>query len=564
LSHHEKCRRQFLLDDFEILPTRVINVGDGHQNPCLYLTSVAEKGNWVSLSYCWGGNSDFVLTKSTLHTLVEGPDLQDFPKTIQDAIIITQNLGIQFLWVDALCIFQDSLDDWQNEAPKMERVYQNAVLTIVAADSPAVSSGIFKQRDIISSCSLPWEVPESLPPINLDSNSEDRESDLGPLKSVLITRNKADYQRNYLPDPSNSRWASRGWTLQEDLLSWRTLSYTSTQMLWNCSTLKVWEDGQLATKNSMYSESPLSFQNYSNRPMPYPFKNPAALYKVYHDWYQVITVYSGRQLTKEADKLAAIEGLARRIQPHILDSYCAGLWENDLIFGLIWVWVGFQDPSAILRDQHPALEWPSWSWTSLHDQVRWCFAPQRRSAETDYTYKKLAYVEFVILDHLMHSPYGMVNKGELVLNAPCHWLLGDRTLSNALRDIMEGKQRPSKVHTLLQEALLTNREFQQRHQHHAGQEIAAVQLARVDKTSAIEDESVVAPPEARIAFLILESIEQDEGELENIGFQYRRVALIVLNKTWAKQARKSEVVVNEAVAELETQAPWPLETFHIV
>jgi hypothetical protein len=520
-------------------------------------------GSWVSLSYCWGGNSDFVLTKNTFRTLVESPDLQKFPKTIQDAIVITQNLGIRFLWVDALCIFQDSLDDWQNEAPKMEVVYRNAVLTIIAADSPAVTTGIFKQRDTEFRCSLPWKAPKCTPG-DLAIESKDWKSDLSTRRSVSITLNKADYQRNYLPDASNSRWASRGWTLQEDLLSWRTLSYTSTQMLWTCSTLRIWEDGQLATKNSMYSENSLSFHKYSKCQISHTYKNLAPLYEVYHDWYQVVTVYSSRQLTKEADKLAAIEGLARKMQPHIQDSYCAGLWEKDLIFGLIWIWAGFKDPSATLTQQNPVLSWPSWDWTSLHDQVRWCFAPQRKSAETGYTYKELGRIESVSLDYSTKSLYGMVNKGELVLSAPCHWLLGNWTLSHALRDIMEGKQRASKVHTFLQEALVTNREFQQRHQHHSSQEVAAVQLARVDKISPIEDESVVAPPEARIAFLVLESTQQEEGELERNEVLYRRVGLIILDRIWAKQARKSEIVANEAVAELDMQAQWPLETFRIV
>jgi hypothetical protein len=569
LSHHKGCRRSPLsADEQYFLPTRVINVGDGHQNPFLYLVSKEEMGSWVSLSYCWGGDSDFVLTKSTFRTLVDSPDLHNFPQTIQDAIIITRNLGMQFLWVDALCIFQDSLDDWQSEAPKMESVYHNAVLTIVAADSPAVSTGIFKQRDIIPTCSLPWKVPNFTPPGHLAIESEDRKSDLNIGRSVSISLNKADYQRNYLPDPSNSRWASRGWTLQEDLLSWRTLSYTSTQVLWGCSTLKVWEDGQLASKNSTDSENPLSFHKYTTLSWkclePHIDKSLTALYEGYNDWYQLVTVYSSRQLTKEADRLAAIEGLARKIQPHFIDSYCAGLWKNDLIFGLIWAWTKLQDPSASLRKQNPDLAWPSWIWTSLHDQVRWCFAPQRRSAETGYTYKELGRIESVSLDYSTESLYGMVNKGELVLSAPCHWLLGNRTLSHALRDIMEGKQRASKVHTFLQEALVTNREFQQRHRHHSSQEVAAVQLARVDKISAIDDKSVVAPPEARIAFLVLESIQQDERELEIIGVRYRRVGLIILDKIWAKQARKSDIVANEAFAELETQAQWPLETFRIV
>ncbi|KAH8742274.1 heterokaryon incompatibility protein-domain-containing protein, partial [Hyaloscypha finlandica] len=130
LSGHNLCRRQ--LEGKYSLPTRVLKVGNEFESPSLYITSEGEKGQWASLSYCWGGNSSFVLTKYTFHDMVHGQRLEAFPKTIHDAILITRALGIAFLWVDALCIFQGSIEDWENEAPKMEEVYSCAVLTIIA------------------------------------------------------------------------------------------------------------------------------------------------------------------------------------------------------------------------------------------------------------------------------------------------------------------------------------------------------------------------------------------------------------------------------------------------
>ena len=55
------------------------------------------------------------------------------PKTYLDAIAVTREPGIQYLWIDSLCIVQNDDSDWQQEAAPMAAVYENALVTIAAA-----------------------------------------------------------------------------------------------------------------------------------------------------------------------------------------------------------------------------------------------------------------------------------------------------------------------------------------------------------------------------------------------------------------------------------------------
>lgn len=82
--------------------------------------------------------------------------LEKLPRTIRDAVTVTRSLGIRYLWVDALCIIQDSQSDWRAEAPKMMNVYRNAYLTIAATVGDNADSGLAIDRNVLES--RPYEL----------------------------------------------------------------------------------------------------------------------------------------------------------------------------------------------------------------------------------------------------------------------------------------------------------------------------------------------------------------------------------------------------------------------
>jgi hypothetical protein len=106
------------------VPTRLIDVGSHNDTEVRLVepTSTAEY-RYVALSYCWG-KSEVVKTRSTNYRIIQkGIKVSRLPRTIQDAIEVTGKLRQRHLWVDAICIIQDSLSDWEYESARMASVY---------------------------------------------------------------------------------------------------------------------------------------------------------------------------------------------------------------------------------------------------------------------------------------------------------------------------------------------------------------------------------------------------------------------------------------------------------
>ncbi|PVH94712.1 HET-domain-containing protein, partial [Periconia macrospinosa] len=119
-----------------MLPTRVVDVGDSAHNPKIYESLPGEEGIYCALSYCWGRDQTLTTTSSTLEDRKVGFHLDRLPKTIRDAVQLARSLHIKYLWVDSLCIVQDSTGDWEREAARMCAVYSSAAITFAAMDSP--------------------------------------------------------------------------------------------------------------------------------------------------------------------------------------------------------------------------------------------------------------------------------------------------------------------------------------------------------------------------------------------------------------------------------------------
>ncbi|KAG7409732.1 hypothetical protein Forpe1208_v010998 [Fusarium oxysporum f. sp. rapae] len=126
-------------------PTRLIHVGSKSQHPRLIIPSVPVP--YIALSYCWGTDNTVTLTEATLTPFQNEIPLASLPTTIRDAISTTRDLGYEYLWVDALCIIQDSKPDWIKESSQMGSMYGSAALTLAAAGTSSVQNSIFCRRD---------------------------------------------------------------------------------------------------------------------------------------------------------------------------------------------------------------------------------------------------------------------------------------------------------------------------------------------------------------------------------------------------------------------------------
>lgn len=153
-EEHPECT----VSDGSYVPTRLIDVGtkEGSGKLCLIETMkyrlpgiTSTQSRYVALSYCWGQSmpSGGMTTASNLASHLKDISIDSLPPTLRDAVNITRELRIQYLWIDALCIIKDDNKDWQRESGAMIKVYSEAYLTIAAASFPHCNSGMLNRQD---------------------------------------------------------------------------------------------------------------------------------------------------------------------------------------------------------------------------------------------------------------------------------------------------------------------------------------------------------------------------------------------------------------------------------
>src|SRR4051812_41270792 len=109
------------------LPTRVLLVSSDETENIYLVESKSGLGRYATLSHCWGEYKPLQLLESNLAQFqTRGIPIMELPKTFQHAVKVTRSLRIDYLWIDSLCIIQDSIKDWLKESALMYRVYTNA------------------------------------------------------------------------------------------------------------------------------------------------------------------------------------------------------------------------------------------------------------------------------------------------------------------------------------------------------------------------------------------------------------------------------------------------------
>lgn len=102
-----------------------------------------------------------MLNQETVDVLQNRIAIQSLPKTFQEAITIAyQWFNCFYIWIDSLCIMQDSINDWEHEAPLMREVYKNGLVTIAATGAHNSSEGCFFER--YPGCVKPLKVAATL------------------------------------------------------------------------------------------------------------------------------------------------------------------------------------------------------------------------------------------------------------------------------------------------------------------------------------------------------------------------------------------------------------------
>lgn len=313
----------------------------------------------MTLSHCWGGSNSAILTDEQLpHFQKQLPLL---PKSFRDACDITQQLGFRYLWIDSLCIIQKqpSMADWLKEGPLMSAIYKNSSLTISATAAENSHGGCFQSRN-----------PLSIQPCQLSGRLYEK-NDVED--SIWIYNNAVQFADAFL-DGRSAKINTRGWVMQERILSRRILHFGRNQIFWECNSkqaCEVFPEGlQLWTEQHWFDEElkmVLKEPTISNRPWQISIPDSMDSRSLrYADWGFVVNFYSQLDLTFGADKLVAISALAQEWAELLQDEYLAGLWKFDLLRQLLW---RMDFTESIQRKRYFPYRAPTWSWASVDGKV---------------------------------------------------------------------------------------------------------------------------------------------------------------------------------------------------
>lgn len=325
-------------------PARLLDLGSSATDSNLRLVDVkdmTEPATYLALSHCWGGTLPVMLKLDTIELLKDGVDVEELPMSFKHAIHMTRHLSVRYLWIDSLCIIQDSLRDWEQEAGRMRDVYTNALLTIAATGAKNPAQGLNFRRDptILESVLVNIPPPSQYHGIYalFDAHSWERNMTLAPL-------------------------SQRAWVVQERLLSPCVLHFGRDQIAWECQELQACEmfPNGLPVILGAFGDSKCKTLLLAAHGLDFLLR-----------WERIAQIYSQCQLTQEGDICIALAGVAEEFRSWTKnDRYVAGLWASHLVSQMCWATNELENaPRHVIPTRPVQYRAPSWSWMSIKSSI---------------------------------------------------------------------------------------------------------------------------------------------------------------------------------------------------
>ncbi|KAK3951922.1 heterokaryon incompatibility protein-domain-containing protein [Pseudoneurospora amorphoporcata] len=393
LENHGECNTYLSksMSSDNWLPTRLIDVGTeaGRLTPRLVIpsdsTSLA-KIRYVTLSHSWA------MSKKSLNLLVENLEeltwsipLDALSQTFRDAMRITQQLGHRYIWIDSLCIIQNSTNDWQKEALLMSLVYGRSSCNIAAMGMPGVD-GCFSQRNPLAF--FPCRVTDT--------------DDGGAV--YALSQSQTPSTMFSAGGQAKPPLLYRGWVLQERILSPRIVYFGGPQLYWECCCERLAESW--AFKSQLIMDRHLGISSAFSSKAHFRVlcdtstvsnletgSNPNALVSIksmrfYLHWQEILSTYLETQLTFTTDRLIALAGIAKALEDHAGFTYIAGTWAELHPLDLLWRYKDtiVADPE---RRTVSGTNAPSWSWAAKEGERD--FFPDRYDLAGEDTVVEVTY-----------------------------------------------------------------------------------------------------------------------------------------------------------------------------
>ncbi|RFN46296.1 het-domain-containing protein [Fusarium flagelliforme] len=353
----------------QFMPTRLIHIRVIDGKHAAFLVQGVEPKPYVTLSHCWGPS--FPPWAKTIESNLEsrlssdGIPWEELPQTFRDAIVTTTRLGFDYIWIDALCIIQDSPADWGAEAMLMSEVYSYGALMLSSDASPDTNTGFFRSASMTT---LPWSVPDHGFSIKARFN--------------LVHKTYGQMSDMYKPFDQSYIYplSTRAWCYQEGRLARRIVHFSVDEVSYDCIDGVECHCGYYGPSGHKYGV------NSWYKTLP---DSACTMEEKHTLWRNTVTMYSERNLTFMADRFPAISALAKQFHRPVTNSveaenssiktpsnfrdislgdYVAGFWSKFLMGDLFW----YADYSpGVRKSTASTYVAPTWSWASVSGSVNW-------------------------------------------------------------------------------------------------------------------------------------------------------------------------------------------------
>ncbi|KAH7128775.1 heterokaryon incompatibility protein-domain-containing protein [Dendryphion nanum] len=407
---HPICQNE----DSPRLPKRVLDIGADDIDGIRLSQPQNISAPYICLSYCWG------IAAGTITTTQENVDdhlrhipWNNLPILFQDAIRICRALKIRYLWIDALCIIQNSTADWEIESARMASIYSQSFLTIAASSCPNPKTGLFGDRWTNFESRVPRAPKPRFPIGTITTESDGYFVHVRPQLHLAHERfqDSASASEHKIDAPL----LTRAWVLQERLLPSRIIHIHSEELVWECKSGLRCECGVLDELHLSKNRVPRTHSELWLKSSLADAELSQDLNKLSGVWTKLVAEFSALHITYDSDRLPALSGLAAQLDGPVLGKYFAGVWTQCIAPCLLWEIVNIprKFPKRPLYQPNA----PSWSWASV---------PLSKSQIISY--KSVDFFrdinsEFKVINlegrTLGNNPYGWVQDASLEVQGLC-------------------------------------------------------------------------------------------------------------------------------------------------
>jgi len=285
-----------------------------------------EPRRYVAVSYVWGKPPDgdllpYTTSRSNIMIRIQRDGLkaawEQLPRTIQDAVLLVEAMGERYMWIDSLCIVQDSGISWALNAKAMHLVYGNAHFTICAADGDA-TTGLKAVGSILRQSKKTGATAEETA---FQGRYEPLSTECLPGIRLLVSRPPEAVIQD-------ATWSRRGWTFQERLLSPRCLIFAEGQVYFQCRSAvmsqNTFSDGGTNGWSLDWTNSPLRTLGELRK-------------RAFWFYMTCVRLYTGRELSRAKDILTAFQGTSWLLTKHLNAPLLYGLPTSHFDLALLWV-----------------------------------------------------------------------------------------------------------------------------------------------------------------------------------------------------------------------------------